>query len=1438
MLARVLAVVFLALLILIVVGFALLESDWAKNELRALIVRQANQYLTATLAIGRLEGSLTTGVRLGDVTLSRDGEAIVAIESVSLEYSVQEIWERGVVLRRIHLVRPRVVADKEEDGRWNLGALVRRDVRDEDRTGPLRPIELQSIEIDDATVLFRDPLAVGAAQLPTEFRSLNASMSFEYEAVQWALTLENVSWIGRAPDLTVTRLAGKLGHGEGGWVFDDLSVETPRSAFTLDGGVLTEARPTELDLHVRARRFAFQEWAGVLRGLKNLAVDAEFEATLKGPLRHLDTNIQLRGTGGDVSGRLTLDTTVPGWHGAGEVDVARINLARWLNRSDRPSEITGHVSFDLDLDLGRRFPRGAYVFDGAHAMFMDYAADDVRARGRLTASTVFVERATARAYGADVRAVAGTIGIDGPFPYRFQGTIAGLDLRLVPQSVPVPRVESRLAFDYDVTGTFTNPHIVARAEFDRSAFLGATIGAGTVGTLDTQAKPLRFGGDGEVIDLVLHRVGEGFDIAWLREPRYAGTISGRFRVDGTGTDAATLALTASGRLARATAFRGTVSEADVSLNIESGTLHTSFDGRFADVDPAIPFADPRFDASLTGSASVKTTVLDLLTRSPSLSDYDLSGRVELEPSTIRGVRLDKASLNGSLASEHVTLARAEVAGPALTAQGAGTIALGRDGASDFQYDITRADLAALAPVTGRSIAGIVATKGTLTGPVAALHAAGEATVNQLDAFGLNALTLTGRYDATVPAKDPAAVAGRIDGRGSFLTMFGRTVEEATGILSLASNRVGFDLTLRQTQGRRGQAAGSAILHDDRHGADLRDLTLRLGSSPWRLASTDAPSTVRWDDGGFAVSTLTLVGGATDREQITVSGTWRNDGNGALRVVGTNVFLETLEGALERPARYGGVMNVDATIRGTPDRPIVSGVVTVTDGRVARVTYERLAGRVDYSNRTFAVDFRLDQAPGVWLTAKGQVPVGETPHDAPDRHINVAIASSSIDLGLVEGLTDLVRGVSGQMRLNVTALGTMADPHFDGTIDVANAAFEVAATGVKYTNGSATLRLSTDRVTVDALHLEDEHNSPLDVRGSLATHELRVGDLAIDVVATRFEVIHNAFGRAEADGMLSMRGRLEEPRLTGDLTITGELRVDEILERALFQPYAIEPAAPTALDAVAALNPWNRLALDLRLRVPRTFRLTGTNVQVTPGTPIGLGDINLRVGGDLYFRKEPGQPVRITGSLGSISGTYAFQGRRFEIDEAASSIAFQGDLNPEISVAVRRVISGVETRLTIKGPLGRPELILSSTPPLDPGDILSLIVFNTTPNQLTTAQQQELAVRAGALAAGFLAAPLVAAIETELGIDVFEVEPAGSFGTGPRITIGEEIAPGLVARFSRQFGPEAFDEATVEYYLSQLLRLRATFSDAQSLTARTPFRRIERAGVDLLVFLSF
>jgi autotransporter translocation and assembly factor TamB len=1427
--ALVLAIALLAL--------ASVETGWGKNWLRDLIVRQANEYLTATLSIGRLEGSLLRGLQLGDVSLGRDGHTLIRIDEIAVNYSIRELVQQGVVIRSVRLTRPYVAGAKMADGRWDLGALVKRDSREQNRTGPNRPIQIQSIEVIDGRVSLQDPLDFGPAHVPTDFQQLNAAFSFAYFPVRWRLNFSRVSWIGHAPDLSVNPLSGVFGRGPNGWFFERFSVQTARSAYTLDGTINTEVKPTMLNLEVRAPRFAFQEWGGVIRGLTNIAVESSFETSLTGPVNQLRTDLRLGGSGGTIKGQLTLDTSVPGWHGAGAVDIERLNLARWLNRADRPSDITGRVTFDLALELGRHFPRGMYAFEGKHAMYMDYAADNVRARGQLTTSEVRIAAASATAYGATVTTQDSTIGIDAPFRFRFQGRTAGIDLRRVPKTVPVPRVESLLTFDYDVSGRFGQPFIVGHAVFAPSEFLGARIGAGTTGSIDTEQHPLHFAGEGDLEGISMRRFGEGLEVGWLQDRRYAGTVSGRFRVDGTGTSAATLALTGGGRLSRASLFNGTLEDADVSIAIRDGTLRASYDGRLAAVDPSIPFADARFAASLSGRGVMTATVRDLLTRPTTLDDYDVTGTLTLEPSTLRDLQVDAAKVSATFRESTLAIAELDLRGPAVEGRGSGTVAFTGDFTSDFNYDLVRVELEQLQSIVSDGVRGTLATKGRLNGPWTAMHVAGDALVTNLDAWNTNVLTMTGQYDVTLPSGDVAHASGRANGRGEFLTVAGQALQQASGTVTYGDDqRMGFDLTLKQQQGRDGRLAGTVALRPEQREASLIDLTVTLGRLPWRLTAAPTPPVVSWNDGQIAVTPVAFTGG-TNGERIDVSGTWRTDGRGALHVAASHLFLDTLEAAFERPARYGGIVDLDATIRGTRARPEAAGTVTITNGRVERVSYQQLQARFAYAGEMFDVDARLDQAPGVWITAAGKMPLGLMRSDSPDQPIDMTIKSSTISLGLVEGITDVVRNVAGDITLDVKAIGTSKDPHIEGSVTIANAAFLVVPTGSKYKNTRGSFALTTDRVTVESLHVEDEGGRPLDVRGSLGTHELRVGDLQIEGTARRFEVMRNEFGTVDIDASVRLLGRYESPRIAGDITITsGSLRVDEILTRALFQPYSTEQTAITDVDAVAALNPWDRLGLDLSLHVPATLRLIGDSVQVSQGTPIGLGDINLRVAGDLYIYKDPREPVSVTGSFDQISGTYAFQGRGFNVFES-SSINFRGDLNPEIYVTVTRVISGVEARVSIFGPMRQPELRLASTPPLDQSDILSLIVFNTSTNQLSAAQQQQLVARAGVLAAGFLAQPIIAAISSETGIDVLEVEP-GDVGTDVKITIGHEVAPGLVARFSRQFGQEGYDEATIEYYLSRLFRLRGTFSDAQTLVSRTLFRRVERAGIDLLLYFSF
>src|SRR5262249_21718049 len=152
--------------------------------------------------------------------------------------------------------------------------------------------------------------------------------------------------------------------------------------------------------------------------------------------------------------------------------------------------------------LGRHFPIGSYAFAGQHAAFMGYVGEQVRARGDITSTEARIAAGSASAYGAAVRLAAGSqIALQAPYQVRVVGQADGVDLRRLPEPIPVPHVESVLAFTYDATGRFVEPYIDGSAEFGDSVFLGAAIARGSTGRIDTVGPRVRYSGEGEITHL-------------------------------------------------------------------------------------------------------------------------------------------------------------------------------------------------------------------------------------------------------------------------------------------------------------------------------------------------------------------------------------------------------------------------------------------------------------------------------------------------------------------------------------------------------------------------------------------------------------------------------------------------------------------------------------------------------------------------------------------------------------------------------------------------------------------------------------------------------------------------------------------------------------------------------------------------------------------------
>jgi uncharacterized protein involved in outer membrane biogenesis len=171
-------IAFLATLVVGTTAMAVIvtQTTWFKEWLRGFIVRQAGDYVNGTLSIGKLDGNLFFGVKLGDVDVTVNGEKVVDVKDVSLDYNAWTLVRGDVVLDEIRLTRP--VLRLEHDSRgWNLAHLIRARTPDPDKPKNRPTLEIGELTISDGT-LYVEQGAVGTTgvDVPARVDKLDAQV--------------------------------------------------------------------------------------------------------------------------------------------------------------------------------------------------------------------------------------------------------------------------------------------------------------------------------------------------------------------------------------------------------------------------------------------------------------------------------------------------------------------------------------------------------------------------------------------------------------------------------------------------------------------------------------------------------------------------------------------------------------------------------------------------------------------------------------------------------------------------------------------------------------------------------------------------------------------------------------------------------------------------------------------------------------------------------------------------------------------------------------------------------------------------------------------------------------------------------------------------------------------------------------------------------------
>ena len=1481
------------------------QTPWFRDWLRRYIVRESKQYLSGQLAIGGLSGNLFFGVNLSDVAVDVSGERVIAVKALEVDYSIFRLISQGIVLDEIKITQPVIVVERDAQGGWNLARLMKKDEREADREGPGRSISLGSIEIADASVSIRDRLDGNGYQLPRQISNLDFKGGFQYEPVHYTVEIGSLSFLGASPRFDLREFSGRIAVRDDNLYFEKLAIRTPESSLTVDG-VVEHYLGARILKVTTTGTVSMPEIGRVVPGAAGYALHPAVKINANGPADRLQLDLEVRSEAGNMHGNVLADVMAPDLAFKGEVDTERLNLAPILKDPSQRSSITGHGTIDIriagrpgDTRLTDR-TTGTFRFTGPHVLALGYEARNVRATGRLDGPRITLD-ARADGYGGTGTA-AGFIVTPGrgrAVAYDLRGSADSVDLRNLPASAGAPKLTTNLSVaQYQVRGEGRN--IMASATLNRSTVEGATIGDGTVATVDVTPLAVSYTAKGHAADLNLQRIGTALDVAALARPEYDSRINGGFDVSGTidreattarhrdaatSSTLATMKLDATGTLTDSSLWGGNLPTLTFETHVDRGTLDVRADGQFDGFNPARLTGRKEVEGRVTGTVAGRVVISDI-TGPIAPEDVTTEGKLALTKSVVGGLTIDEADIDGTFASQVGDITRVHVAGPDVQADASGRIALDREGQSNLKYHVEAINLTELAKLAGRSdVSGSAVLDGTITGNAASLGTTGTLNGSNLAYETNRALDVNSEYRVTVPDLQFADANVKAKTTATFLTVGGVDIAEVTASTTYERQRLEFTTNIRE-QRRTMDATGLLLLHTDHSEVHLPRFSVRTQGIVWESAP-GVEAVVQYGQGRIDVQNIKLV---SADQALNVEGALALGGKetaGTLRVQARNVDLQQLETILLQNRGFTGRLTADATIGGSTAEPEVDGHIEVAAGGFKTYMYESLVADVKYAGPRLQLDARLQQSPTEFLTARGSVPrtlfeKGEAGHVDPagEDQIDVQITSSQVNLGFVQGFTDVVTEVAGTVQADVHVSGSGRDPHLNGYVNVENGGFTVPLGGVSYTGLNTRIDLNTDRVQLTKFSILDEHGKPMSISGDLAVHERQVGAINVSVQSQDFELIDNTLGDVGVDADLRITGELRRPRVEGEIRLEdARLEIHRILE-LFYDPYAVEAmpdvvsaertiegaasakdatddalrraqksAAPAEAHGVAEeatpapAGAFAPVELDVRVRIPDNLVLRGRDLRPSGPTGTAMGDMNVTVGGDVQVRKSAGGQVILVGTVQTVRGFYDFQGRRFELARGGQ-IRFIGtpQINPEIDVTATRLIpnTGVEARVRITGNAQTPELTLSSNPPLEESDILSLIVFNRPINELGTGERSSLAATAGGIATGFLAAPLGDSIGKALDLDLFEITTSteeGDFGAG--LTLGQQVGDRAFLKLRQQFGERNISEFLIEYQLTDFLRLQASGAPETSGSGnRLNQRRVERGGIDLIFFFSY
>jgi len=408
-------------------------------------------------------------------------------------------------------------------------------------------------------------------------------------------------------------------------------------------------------------------------------------------------------------------------------------------------------------------------------------------------------------------------------------------------------------------------------------------------------------------------------------------------------------------------------------------------------------------------------------------------------------------------------------------------------------------------------------------------------------------------------------------------------------------------------------------------------------------------------------------------------------------------------------------------------------------------------------------------------------------------INANIIGAT-DVAGVEKYLKAVTKIGGLLTFNASVGGTVKEPAIKASLTAENGMVRFKGFPYDLTDINSILTLTPEALSVDELEGKLQKQD-FDGGGQLTFRNFRPDMLELFFDIGEVRLRYPEWLSSTGKGRITVTGKGREITLGGEIEVlrasyTEDINLNELIKKAVSKNVSAGKVEQSP----------NGLNFNLNFKADDNLIVKNN-----------LADIELK--GFLTLAGRVPRPS-IIGELETIRGKIFFRNEAFTISRGTVSFRDPDKTTPYFEVEAVTTVKKYHINLAVAGTPQNYEVSLSSDPPLEEKEIVSILSFGYTGSELRGKDTEIASLETAAL---ILQGEIETKVKKYFGFDRFRIDPYYSESTGSteaRVTVSKELREDLTATYSRGLSSLQEDELELGYRFSDNISLLGSWSSRQ------------------------